>query len=184
MIIGICGHKGVGKSTVCEVAINLERPVKPFIRHGFADPLYKMLHAMGISEEIVYNKERWDEPLDILCGKSTRYACQTLGTEWGRAYFGSIWTNAAMNRAEKAIRAGQIVILDNVRMIDEVKAIRDRGGVLIAFTRLNFNTPTDTHDSEEHIAQIQRECDIGFTNSGSDLETDARNFRKLLDSIC
>lgn len=182
-LIGICGYKGTGKSTVCEVAINLERPQQPFIRHGFADPLYKMLHAMGIPEEIVYNKQRWDEPLDILCGKTTRYACQTLGTEWGRTYIGPVWTNAAMNRAERAIKSGQVVILDNVRMHDEAEAITDRGGVVIAFHRLNSEIQKDTHDSESYIGGIQRMCKYQFLNSGYNLEKDARNFRELLDEI-
>lgn len=182
-LIGICGYKGAGKSTVCEVAINLERSEKPFIRHGFADPLYKMLYAMGIPEEIVYDKTRWEEPLEILCGKSTRYACRTLGTEWGRTYFGPIWTNAAMNRAERAIKAGQIVILDNVRMMDEAKAIRDRGGVLIAFGNMGIEV-NHSHESERMIPAIWKyHCEHKFMNNGTELEKEARRFRELLDKI-
>lgn len=180
-LIGICGYKGAGKSTVCEVAINLERPEHPFVRYGFSDPLYKMLYAMGIPEEIVYDKTRWDEPLDILCGKTTRYACQTLGTEWGRTYFGPIWTNAAMNRAEKAINAGKIVILDNVRMPDEAIAIERRGGIIIAFHREGFNKPEDVHESEKFIEGIQKQCEWKFHNSGVNLDATARSFRQMLD---
>lgn len=182
-LIGICGYKGAGKSTVCEVAINLERPERPFVRHGFADPLYKMLHAMGIPEEIVYNKQRWDEPLDILCGKTTRYACQTLGTEWGRAHFGPVWTNAAMNRAELAIAAGHVVILDNVRMPDEFEAIEKRGGLVIAFHRDGYDAPADIHESEMHIESIQECCNWQFKNGKTDLDHYARRFRGVLNMI-
>lgn len=183
MIIGICGHKGVGKSTVSEVAINLKRPkTTPFIRIGFSDPLYSMLLAMGIPEEIVFNKTRWNEPLDILCGQTTRFACDTLGNGWGRDTIGkNVWVNAGINRA-KELNSKYHVIIDNVRYFNEAEAVIENGGFIIAFHRKGVETDL-TKPSEKEIPAIQRTlCKWAFASEGENLEWNAKRFRKLIDN--
>ena len=184
MIIGLCGHQGAGKSTVCETAINIVSPTgKPFARIGFSDPLYKMLEAMGIPGEIVHNKKRWEEPLDILCGRSTRFACDKLGNDYGREIIGKyVWTRLGIERARALNKQGYHVIIDNVRYENEAKAIIDNGGVIISFEAIvsvDFNKP-----SEREIPGIQiYQCKYAFMNTKKDLEQDAIKFASLLDKI-
>jgi len=184
MIIGISGHQGAGKSTVCEVAINLGRPVKPFIRIGFSDPLYQMLLAMGLPEDIVFDKTRWNEPLDALCGQTTRYACDNLGDGWGRNTIGrDVWAKAGLRKAVSLERKGFVPILDNVRYVNEALAIMDAGGHVIAFNR-NGLKPNLEKPSEREIPEIHREYALAaFTNSGDDLQKNSTEFRTLLDAI-
>lgn len=184
MIIGISGHMGAGKSTVCEVAINLVRPGGlPFIRIGFSDPLYKMLIAMGVPEDLVYNKHQWDEPLDVLCGRSIRYACDKLGNDYGRDMIGKeVWTRLGLERAKLHRSREHVPIIDNVRYLNEARAIVDAGGVVIAFTApvlANLTKPSEREIPEIH----ERYCRANFHNTKKDLHADALNFRKVLDAI-
>lgn len=185
MIIGICGHKSAGKSTVCEVAINLARPERaPFVRMGFSDPLYQMLLAMGVPEDIVYNKSKWDIPLDILCGETTRFACDTLGNNWGRDTIGrDVWVKAGMRRATDYQANGQTPIIDNVRYWNEAKAVIRAGGVVVAFHRIGLLSDL-SKPSECEIPKIQAElCKAEFYNRADDLEINSREFRRVLDAI-
>lgn len=184
MIIGISGHMGAGKSTVCEVAINLIRPDGlPFVRIGFSDPLYRMLLAMGVPEDLVYDKHRWNDPVDILCGRSVRYACDKLGNDYGRDMIGSdVWVRLAMDRAGRMVKNGQVPVIDNVRYLNEARSIVKVGGVVIAFTApvlADLSKP-----SEREIPLIHETlCGANYHNTRKDLQTDAINFRKVLDAI-
>lgn len=184
MIIGICGYQGAGKSTICELAINLFRTPWNFKRIGFSDPLYRMLIAAGVPAEIVYDKKRWNEPLDILCGKTTRHACDTLGTDWGQNCIGSdVWSNATMERCAE-LQAKRITpIVDNVRFPHEAGAIISRGGIIIAFNRHGL-VPDVSKQAEKHISEIRvNHCSAWFMNHGHNLQEDAANFSELLVDI-
>jgi hypothetical protein len=188
MIIGLCGHKGAGKSTVSETAINLYASKRVYFRIGFADAMYDMLAAMGVPLDVVYNKTRWDEPLEILAGRTCRHACVTLGTEWGRKQLGeSVWTALTIRRAREIIGRQyvrpNVVIIDNVRFPDEADAILDAGGHMIAFRRHGLEVDL-SHESEKHIPDIQRQkCAHGFFNCGHDLQWVSRNFFELIENL-
>lgn len=183
MIIGICGYKGSGKSTVTNAAIH-QPGMRGFVRMGFSDPLYDMLLAMGIPDYIVGDKAKWDLPLDILCGKSTRHACDTLGTSWGQEHIDrEVWSKIAIRRAKKCQGVGQCVILDNVRFRHEADAVLAERGTLIAFER-NGLVPDLTKQAEQQVAYIQRNlCTVTFMNAGKNLHTDARKFAEILKWI-
>lgn len=184
-IIGLCGYKGSGKTTVTEVAINIDSRGAAFTRIGFADPFGPMLIAMGLPSAIVSDKSQWNDPQDILAGKSVRHAAQTLGTEWGRKCLGeNVWTALAIVRAERLMTVtGGNVIIDNVRFHNEASAIVAAGGDMIAMHRDNWIIDT-SHESEQHVADIQDVlCDYEFTNTGADLEDNARRFLELLINV-
>ncbi|QWY83136.1 deoxynucleotide monophosphate kinase protein [Rhizobium phage RHph_X2_24] len=184
MIIGICGYKGAGKSTVCEVAVNVARTPYSFKRMGFADPMYDMFRAMGVPDDFLYAKERWDEPLPLLAGKTLRYAMTTLGTEWGRDMLGeNVWTNIAIERARKMERKRGTPIIDNVRFPSEADALLAAGGVIIAFNRTGL-TPDTRHISEQYIEEIQAtRCGYRFTNPGDNLQATSAQFLELLTEV-
>lgn len=181
MIIGICGYKGSGKSTVCEAATNLDDGWC-FERMGFADPMYDMMKAV-IPHEILYDKSLWNHPLEVLCGKTLRHAMVTLGTEWGRDHIGEdFWTNIALTKA-KRIDKNATPVIDNVRFPSEAEALTNAGGFIIAFHRDGHDTDL-SHSSEQYIAEIQSKyANASFTNSGHDLAKDASNFLKLLQDV-
>lgn len=182
MIIGICGYKGAGKSTVCEVAINLTRSHHNFIRIGFSDPITKMFRAFGVPDDVIHDKSRWDEPLDILCGKTLRFAYTSLGTEWGRKMIGEqLWTNRAILRCVEFMHRSQTPIIDNVRFPSEAQALLDRGGKIIGFH--NFRVVPDlSHESEQYISEIQAATPYRFNNDNS-LGQSAAEFLSLLNRL-
>lgn len=89
-----------------------------------------------------------ETPLEILCGKTTRFAMQTIGTEWGRSTIGdNIWTNIAIS---KAAGLGDVVITD-VRFPNEVEAVKTAGGTVIKIVRSEqplYLDGADGHSSE------------------------------------
>lgn len=130
-VIGLCGRIGAGKSTVAEM-LRRTHAVVPF-----ATPLKAMALALGVPYDNIYGtQEQKAEPLDILCGKSSRFALQTIGTEWGRALIGEdIWVNAWKKLARETMGLHLGVIADDVRFPNEVAAVRALGGVVVRILR-------------------------------------------------
>ena len=172
-IIGICGYKGAGKSTVTQTAI-----FNPVLSSK------ALLCAMGIPAEILDNKSRWNEPLDILCGHSTRFAFETLGTEWGKDTVGkNIWINIALAEARMLINdMGISVLFDNVRYLDEFAALRQEGAKIIALTRPGLLVDL-SHASERDIAAIQRQCDVQLTNEEGCFARTVSQMRTTLETL-
>ena len=142
MIIGICGAKGAGKSTL---AAAIEREFNAS-RVSFAEPMRRMMSAlMEYGGEV--HPHQWfraclkESPCDALNGHSVRHAMQTLGTEWGRAHMGDdFWVEIARRRIANI--TGHVVI-DDVRFANEA-ALCD---VLIEVVRQGTGG-TDSHVSE------------------------------------
>ena len=126
-IIGICGRKGSGKSTLAGQIGGMRLPFAHFLKEG--------LIAMGVPEEAIYDPIKKEEPLDILQGKSGRYAMQTLGTEWGRGMMGpEFWTDLWLH-AVMRLHSETCIVVDDVRFPQEVQMIRDLGGMVFAVVR-------------------------------------------------
>lgn len=140
MIIGLLGYKNSGKSTVAE---HLARQFN-YDRLGFAEPLKKMLESLGIPKQ--FTRGIWkEEPNSILCGRTARWAMQTLGTEWGRELIGEdLWINVW-----KLHLNSPNTVVEDVRFKNEVEAVRSKGGKLWFINR-PIAQQTDKHISE-HI---------------------------------
>lgn len=185
-LIGICGYRQSGKTTTAMKAIyNPLSWKKPLPIHliGFASPITEMLSVI-IRPEILRNKARWDEPLQELCGRSTRYAAETLGTEWGCDHIGNdIWTRIAFAQAEDVLNSGVNVIIDGIRKPHEYEEIRKRNGIMISFCRFD-HVVNSQHETEKHIASIQAKCDHIIVNyDGKQGETIERFHSLLLELI-
>jgi hypothetical protein len=170
-LIGLCGLKQAGKSTVSR-ALSSEG----LVLCAFADPIKDMLAALGLTWDDLYGADK-ECANEIVCGNTPRFAMQTLGTEWGRQTMGgNIWVNVMRKRlqAHKERRALGAVIED-VRFPNEVAMIREAGGVLWWVERpsaLQSNAGRDEHISETSITAA--DCDAIIQNDGMEAELRAK----------
>jgi hypothetical protein len=165
-LIVLTGKAGCGKSSVANHLIRNHgfEPVK------FASVLKDMLYAMGLTYDHIEGELK-EQPLDILGGKTPRYAMQTLGTEWGRDIISKdLWVNIWKTRAIKLLESGNSVVTDDCRFENELTAARDIMGLVLKVKRPSGIAITESnHESENGISY----SDGCIVNSGSisELET-------------
>ena len=123
-VIGLIGLAQAGKSTAAVYLSDRHY----YHRLRFADTLKNMLYAFGLStDEVDGNKKM--EPSEKLCGKTPRWAMQTLGTEWGRHLIGEeVWVNALIRQllyltGDKIGQKVNKFVIDDVRFQNEVNAL-------------------------------------------------------------
>jgi hypothetical protein len=145
MLIGIVGLKEHGKSTLSNVLRRYTHDLGgEFVVTKFAGPLKSMLcdllFGMGLDKRHVEDMLEGplkEQPSVYLEGKTPRHAMQTLGTEWGRDCISkNLWTEAWRRRAERGMDAGDVVVVDDVRLTNEAQLVKeDMGGHLIGVVR-------------------------------------------------
>ncbi|MBP2232561.1 hypothetical protein J2847_005890 [Azospirillum agricola] len=154
LVLGLSGLAGSGKSTVANRLV--ER--WGFRREKFSGPLKDMMRGLGLTEREIEG-DRKEQPCDLLCGATPRWAMQALGTEWGRVQIHpDLWVSAW------AKRAGQgLVVADDVRFVNECSAVRALGGFVIRVERPGI--VSGVHLSEQEMSRIGPDCT--FQNDGS-----------------
>ena len=179
MLIGITGAKGSGKDTLADAFIQ-----KNFRSTKFAGALKDMLRTLyrcaGVNEVTIERKLEGDlkeEPCDVLCGKTPRWAMQSLGTEWRNMIHTQLWSQIWESGVEALLLEGAPVVCSDVRFHHEAAAIRDMGGYLIRVDRPGCGEG-DQHASEVEMGDIQ--VDVTFSNIGtiSQLHTKAEEYLK------
>ena len=125
-IIAFKGKGGSGKSTAAKMLVD-----QGYVKTSFAEPMRRMLEAIGVECDAMTDTERKEAPLGVLSGKSPRVALQMLGTEWGRALDPNFWVNLWGIKAAGILALGQNVVLDDCRFPNEAEAIRKLGGFVI-----------------------------------------------------
>lgn len=162
-IVGFCGYKRSGKGTA---ALALEE--QGFVDVPFAGGLKAMLTAWlvynGVEKPELYTDD-WmkDHRSRYFNNKEFRYAMQTLGTEWGR---GMIGKNFWIEGWERKISSLDLITVSDVRFDDEIKAVRDKGGIIIKVRRPSFRN-LDTHVSETNMESLK--CDYEVVNTSKKL---------------
>lgn len=161
-LIAFIGLSRSGKDTAAAALVN-----QGWELIKFADGLKTMLRAyfgfMGagpreIERLIEGDMKEW--PTHMLSGKTTRWAMQSLGTEWGRELIGhDIWVNAALAHASQFDK----VVISDCRFPNEAKAIQAQGGKIVRIVREGLSA--DSHPSEQLIATLPE--DIRILNSGT-----------------
>lgn len=154
-LIGLTGYKGSGKTTAANYLV-----AHGFVRISFAEPLKQMLITMGLTEEHIYGDKK-ETPLEILGGKTPRWAMQTLGTEWGRQLIcDDLWVRVAEASVCKALTGTPrySAVIDDCRFLNEAAMIRNHKGTIIRITRSGY--AASQHASETEMDSIQNDFTI------------------------
>jgi hypothetical protein len=140
MIIGVCGFIGSGKDTIADYLVNIHQ----FRRESFANTLKDACAAVfGWDRTMLEGRTKqareWREQVDPWWSKrldmaiTPRWILQHWGTEvCRRAFHDDIWIASLENK----LRTSQDdVVISDCRFPNEIRAIRDQGGVVIRVVR-------------------------------------------------
>ena len=162
MIIALTGQAFSGKDTV---GAYLAR-AHCFASFAFAEPIREGLKAMLYLEDSHYTPESKESIIPWI-GKSPRQLMQTLGTDWGRNLVADdLWVRIMAERIYHATRAGDDVVITDLRFQSEAKMIHDMHGQIWKIARPDSATTAhSSHQSETEIKTI--ECDRVLINDGT-----------------
>ena len=159
-LIAITGLAGSGKSTIARVLTEHYY----YQRVRFADPLKRMLSALGLSHAEL-DGDLKETPSELLLGATPRHAMQTLGTEWGRNLIGQdIWTTTWKGIVRTEVQRGYKVVCDDLRFLNEAVAVRALGGEIWSVRRPGVEMRF-SHQSEAEMSRIS--FDKRFTNDAA-----------------
>jgi len=160
-LVGICGPKGSGKSSISAVLCGKY----DFTRRRFGGPLKEMLKVgFGLTDDHVDGHLK-EVPTDLLCGQTPRHAMKTIGTEWGRRMIhNDIWLQAWRNSIpEPKPGRWNYLVVDDVRFPNEVEMLkRDFDATIIRVERPGYDYDP-SHESEAHS---ELEYDYRIINDG------------------
>lgn len=147
-VIVICGRGQSGKST----AAGLLAQRAGYRVFSFADPVKRMLLAMGQGlgmepRHLFGTNDDKNEPLEVLSGKSARFAMQTLGTEWRQLLDMDLWVKHMLMRL-KHTDANRVVI-DDMRFQHEYEAMLAYGATIVGIESPRQGVTNSTHASEQ-----------------------------------
>lgn len=126
-VVAFAAPAGGGKSTAARYLVESYG----YTLVKFAAPLKSMMRMLGLTDEHIEGSLK-EVPCKLLCGKTPRWAMQTIGTEWGRDIIGAdLWVNAWREMASDVLDLGGRVACDDMRFANEESAVRELGGVVI-----------------------------------------------------
>lgn len=171
MIIGIIGKKGSGKTTYTKYILeywNIDKQEKDFmILKSFAEPLKEMIYKANICTK----EELWREKTEY-----SRKMMQLIGTDLFREQVDKdFW----VKKLFETINWDNDYIIDDVRFLNEAKAIQYFGGILIRLIRPDENE-NDTHQSETEQDNIIE--DFTIRNDG-DLDQLKYNSKSMVEYL-
>jgi hypothetical protein len=141
VIIGICGFQGAGKDTVADYLANIHQ----FRRESFAHTLKDAVASVfGWDRELLEGRTKesraWREQVDPWWANrlnmpdlTPRWVLQYWGTEVARKGFhDDTWIASLENKLRKTT---DDIVISDCRFPNEIKAIKDAGGVVIRVVR-------------------------------------------------
>jgi adenylate kinase family enzyme len=173
MIIGLIGFKQVGKSTAAKyleekygfTRHNMKDALIAEIKQNFPDLLQEIATASGYEKPFGYqDKPHFVAVIDDLFQTKPplmRALLQNYGTEVRRGDKNSYWTDQWVKKINqlKVMRMCWKFVTDDVRFLNEAKAVKENGGILIRLTRADITTG-GTHASETEQLEIQADHSI------------------------
>jgi len=168
-IIGICGPKGSGKSTLSDYLCQHHE----FIEYAFAKPLKQGIQCMfGLTDDQLYDPDKKEE-IDPVWGVTPRQLFQVIGTELLRKQLpellptfhsgDGLWIQ--MFHKFMKLHSSKRVVVSDVRFQKEAMAIRNLGGLLVYVERPGLQLEHDQHTSEQEWRRIT--YDVRVKNDGS-----------------
>lgn len=159
-LIGLSGKKEAGKDSFYNALAQVANV--PIMRMALADPLkdevYEyILKPHGIDREALDDERK----------KHFRLILQGWGTDFKRNFFGSdYWVKVFDKRLQEIKASGfdGIVVITDIRFLDEANYVKSVDGVLVRIDRPNHRT-TDSHSSENALDDYS--FDEWITNDGS-----------------
>lgn len=159
-----------GKSTIADILVR---------DHGyqiakFAGGIYSMFRGLaqfaGVQESVIIDATTGplkEAPLAELGGLSFRRFAETVGTDWGRNMISkTLWVDIAESSLAHRLRAGEKLVVDDVRFPNEGDSIIALGGINIKVTRPTWNGGVaPTLASEGHMTDFVFHQE--FLNDGS-----------------
>ena len=184
MLIAITGSKGSGKDTFASFFTRLN-----FYNAKMAGPLKAMMRTLyreaGLDEDVIERKIEGDlkeTPCDILCGRTPRYAMQTLGTEWGQRMIDKrLWSRMWGTKVHELMRDGVPVVCTDIRFLHEQEEIRALAGHFVRIERPGQES-NDTHVSELEMKKLTVDRTIQNDGSIGDLQRKAADYLKEITS--
>ena len=140
-VLAFSGPEEAGKSTACRL-MKARHPGAVVL--SFAAPLKDGVMAMyGFTREQVYGTLK--DVVDPRYGCTPRYVLQRVGTEFFRNLHATmlpecdlggvtLWIKRMVDQI-KALPAGSIVMIDDLRFPDELQALRTLGATVVKVTR-------------------------------------------------
>lgn len=181
LLVGITGHMGSGKTTVAKYLINQQN----FVEKSFADPLKAACKALFLfsDEQVFGTQEQKATPDPRWFGCSPRTALQFVGTELLRNNLDQIMPGlgqAVFVHHFKLWFESQSdnVVLHDVRFLNEAKALKDLGGIVIRIRRSSSDCIQHTHQSEIEIDQIEADY---YVDNESGLDELFDRINQILD---
>jgi hypothetical protein len=154
IIIGISGKAGHGKDTVAEfireryLAKFLDREIKII---GFADKLKEVISTLtGVNIQTLHDPAGKKLKCDILSSKNDpvtyRESMLRIGKAIRETFHKDIWIKLALDDPNMLYK--KLIIVKDVRFLNEAEAIKDRGGILIRVTRPGVETGNDPSETQ------------------------------------
>ena len=140
MIIGVCGFIGSGKDTIADYLVNIHE----FRRESFANTLKDAVAAVfGWDRTMLEGRTKqareWREQVDPWWSKrldravTPRWILQYWGTEvCRRGFHDDIWIASLENKLRNS---SDDVVISDCRFPNEIKAIRNQGGIVLRVVR-------------------------------------------------
>ena len=174
-IIGLIGFKQVGKSTAAKhleekhgfVRHNMKDALVTEIKQNFPDLLTEILKDYNFSVKEFNSQYDSRNALpeintDQLFDKKPplmRALLQNYGTELRRRDSDSYWVSKWASKYWELEKEYTGVVTDDVRFLNEAKAVKDLDGILIRLTRPDIQTG-GSHASETEQLEIQADYTI------------------------
>jgi len=128
---------GSGKSEVAKVLVEEYGAVLVKFAGPLKDMIKVLLSHLGVPLEEIHRYVEGDLKEETIPGThfSTRWAMQTLGTEWRDMIDRELWSKIAAARIKEIHGKGRHVVIDDMRFAHEMNVILAMNGITVRIVR-------------------------------------------------
>jgi len=146
LLIGLSGKSGSGKSTAAAYLVARHN----FVEVAFADRLKQVAAMMfNFNWRQLYGDQQ--DEVDQVLWRTPRECLQRLG-DLGRELWPEIWVAHTVKQVSKWLERGHAVVVSDVRFLNEAKALKQMGGVLVRLVRPGSPNPAGL---PEHASELE-----------------------------